>query len=117
MKLRARRRFAWANDRGVVERGEIIDTDDFPSIPEHKWNQLRNPGSGHFLEDVAPPGRAPRDEAVMRGAAERARAKGTFGVQESDAAPALDAPTACECGFVANTSHGLLVHRGRKHKE
>lgn len=103
----------------VLHRGDVIDTRDFPDISESKWNQLKNPESGRWFEEIDPPGRSARAEAESRATAELDRARDALAPDSSEqvAASAPVQPAACDqCDFVAKNSHGLLVHAGRRHK-
>lgn len=136
--LIARRGFRFQGS--VLQRGDKIDPHDYPQITEDKWNQLKDPRAGHrFFDEIDPPGRrvasradaelanarsvtlaAPKGEwvaAPVGADLERAGITMTPDVQAQGVpVVAPSGPTACpDCKFVAKNSHGLLVHRGRKH--
>jgi len=97
----------------VLQRGDVIDSRDYPDITENKWNQLKNPEAGHrYFEEIDPPGRTERAAVESRAAAELDRARGALDSSE----PEAPSPVPCgQCDFVAKNAHGLLVHRGRRH--
>jgi len=109
---RARFWFGQGSNAKRLQSGDVIDKRDFPEITKSKWEQLTH-GQAPYFEEVDPEGVQPFDAAAARGQAELARARGA--VSESPAPPPGVSLGCAECGFVANTSHGLLVHRGRKH--
>lgn len=89
----------------IFQRGDTIESRDFPTADQYKWSQLID----HRLVDlVDKPGESFDPEGKSR---EEIAAAVT-------ATPAVSGRRICaDCDFVANTPHGLKVHAGRTHKK
>ena len=102
------RRASFPFGDGVLERGQAIDTADYPSIDQHKWDQLVE----HRYFDWQD---RPDLRKTSRASAEQERARQEFAPSAEPDAP--ETGVGCpSCDFVAKTPHGLLVHTGRKHR-
>lgn len=104
--LTRRARFPFGD--GVLVRGDVIETADYPTVDQHKWDQLVE----HRYFDWSD---RPRRE-MARANAELTRVRGFAGLDESGVPDASDDVGCAQCDFVAKTPHGLTVHHGRKHR-